>query len=1145
MILHRIGPHATRGRRWLAIIAAALSVLTSPGIDASLLRRAAPAAVAPDRSATVTLITGDRVRFHTRANGASTAIVIPAPGREHLSFVQLATSSRSAGEHEIIVIPSDAAPLLAAGLLDEALFNVTALARDDVAGPDTAGPPLIVTFDATRARAATADVSAAGVERTHALPSINGVAVAPAAGSAGAFWQWLTGGGGPDRAADLAAGRATSPATRAGVAKVWLDGRAHLLLDESGPRIGLPRARAAGLTGQGVTVAILDGGIKADHPDLAGRITESRDFTNTRPDASDMFGHGTHVAGIVAGSGAASGGRYEGVAPQALLINGKVCILNNCSFSAIIAGMEWAAPRARIVNMSLGGDPSDGSDPLSLALDALAVQHGTLFVVAAGNTGRTQSIGNPASAREAFAVGNTTKQDVVSPRSSRGPGLGSFAIKPDLAAPGTDIVAARAPGTIAGDDDPVDGNYTRLSGTSMAAPHVAGAAALLLEAHPEWSAAQLRDALTSTATPLANATVYEQGAGRLDVGRAATQAVIASGNLSFNLNLWPHEQPASSRTVTYTNHGDAPVTLQLALNVADEAGTPAPSGAFSVDPATLVVPARGAAEASVTYDPIDRTTSLFGGQLIATDGTTSLVTPVGAYQEPERYNLTIRAIGRAASFSVLAFATNERAGEIPGDRPQLVRLNTANDTVTLRLPRGRYEVDGIILSTGLPGDPERFSSTLASRPGIALDADTTIVLDATRGRRVTARVDGVEATSVSDVLALTAHVGGDRYVNAFAEGSSTTALYAIPTAPVRDRLYVLTYEPQLGIPDATSYSTLYNLTFVTSGRIPDHLAFRTSLRDLALLRTDYHAQGVPDLMFRADFGFPRDLPLGLGRQALRSTLPARRVEYFTAHPDIAWSHFGDTSIDLGNSRLFTYRPRDVRSVAWNRAPLGPGFVQRPVFGSGRREDAIIVRVPLFNENQEGHAFNATFLPPGVTGSTTLSRGGTAVGITDFPCAGTFPVPAQPARYTLTCSGMRDLTLSNLGTRAEATFTFMDPGPAAGEQSLPLLAVRATGAVFAFNSAPAGRIFPLLLNVDRPANAVRAPIETLRLEASYDDGVTWTRVVVARLPGSDRAVAILRHPAGPGFVSLRAYAADARGNSVAQTMIRAYSLVVAP
>lgn len=1143
MDMRRGGAWTPRGVTWLVAVAAWLIVFASAG-NPAYLQRGTPAEMRMPPSVSLTLVTGDRVRLHTRADGSTSTVVIPAAGRESLNFITLSSRSAVHGD-EITVTPADAVPLLAAGLLDPQLFNVSALVRQGFTGDDDTGPPLILVFDG-RARAAAAPLAAGGLTPTRSLNSINGVAVTPAKGAAASFWQWFSGGGGPERTAAVAAGRATSPGRDAGIAKIWLDARAQPLLDQSGPQVGLPRARQLGLTGRGVTIAVLDSGIKLDHPDFAGRIAASRDFTNTRPDAGDDVGHGTHVASIAAGAGTASGGRYQGMAPQAQIINGKVCVVFGCPLSSIIAGMEWAAPEARIIVMSLGGDPTDGTDPASMALNALAIQYGALFVVAAGNDGQARTINSPASAQEAFAVGSVTKQDARSIFSSRGPRLRDFAIKPDIAAPGSDIVAARAPGTRAGDADPVDDSYCRLSGTSMAAPHVAGAAALLLEAHPDWTATQMRAALTSSALPIDGLTVYEQGAGRLDIARAVTQAVFASGDLSFGLIPFPQEQPAMTRTVTYTNLGDAPATLQLTLQVTDAQGASVPSGVFSVDPADLIVPAHGTADAQVMFDPLDRTPGLFGGRLIATSGSDAVVTAVGAFQEIESYDLTVRAIGRAATFSFSGQAINLESGATP----IRISLSATTSTQTLRLPRSHYEVDGLITSTGPTGDPERLTITLASEPNVSLDRDVTVVFDATRANRVSAQVDDIATVPVTASFGLSSEVPATGQFSAVSTSvPDILTAYALPTTTVTGRTYALIYEPTIGVRTATDFSALYGLAFFSRGRIPEQLAFRVRARDLARLRTDYHAQGVPIAGFRHNFAFPQGLPVALSSSARGFPLPTRRDESYMAQPDLEWEHEGHfgtgTFLDFEDSAAFTYRPGSVRAVAWNRAPLGPAFGTPTFFGTGRRAEAIAIRVGLFSSNQEGHGNDPTVVPLGVTGQTTLSRNGVVLGTTDLPCAGTFPVPAAPAQYTLTCSGTRSVTQSNLGTQAEATFTFTDPGPNAGAQSLPLLVVRATGIVFGFDSAPAGRLFPLALRVERPANAASAPITALDLEVSYDDGTTWTPAPVLRLPGSDRALTALRHPRTPGFVSLRAHAADARGNRVTQTMIRAYSLVLMP
>src|SRR5205085_10055911 len=128
--------------------------------------------------------------------------------------------------------------------------------------------------------------------------------------------------------------------------------------------------------------------------------------------------------------------------------------------------------------------------------------------------------------------------DGLSTFSSRGPRAGDHAVKPDIAAPGEQIIAARAAGTSMG--TPVDASYTAASGTSMATPHVSGAVAILAQAHPDWTATQLKAGLMSAATPIAGATVYGQGAGRVDVTRAVTQAVRAEpASLSFGFLRWP------------------------------------------------------------------------------------------------------------------------------------------------------------------------------------------------------------------------------------------------------------------------------------------------------------------------------------------------------------------------------------------------------------------------------------------------------------------------------------------------------------------------------------------------------------------------------------------------------------------------------
>ncbi|WP_314622940.1 S8 family serine peptidase, partial [Streptomyces stackebrandtii] len=193
---------------------------------------------------------------------------------------------------------------------------------------------------------------------------------------------------------------------------------------------------------------------------------------------------------------------------------------------------------ADVVNMSLGDSyPTDGSDPMSQTVDALSAQYGTLFVIAAGNAG-PESISAPGAAASALTVAATDKEDRLASFSSTGPLAFSGGMKPDIAAPGVDITAARSQEMSGGGE----GLYRTISGTSMATPHVAGAAAILAQQHPDWTGAQLKEHLTSTAKGLDGGySPYEVGTGRLDVAAAVRTAVRGTGSLFFGNYTWPHQ----------------------------------------------------------------------------------------------------------------------------------------------------------------------------------------------------------------------------------------------------------------------------------------------------------------------------------------------------------------------------------------------------------------------------------------------------------------------------------------------------------------------------------------------------------------------------------------------------------------------------
>jgi subtilisin family serine protease len=229
--------------------------------------------------------------------------------------------------------------------------------------------------------------------------------------------------------------------------------------------------------------------------------------------------------------------------------------------------MQWAASEgARVVNLSVGGGPTDGTDLLAEAVNELTASTGTLFVASAGNFGLEQSVGSPAAADAALAVGSVTKSDTLSAFSSRGPRIVDYAVKPEIAAPGSRIIAARAANTGL-DPVAVNDSYAELSGTSMAAPHVTGAAALLAQLHPDWQAAELKSALMGSALTLPGVGIYAQGAGRVDLTRALKQTVFANpSNLNLGLQTFPHtDDKPVTKPVTFTNDGAGAVRLSLSL----------------------------------------------------------------------------------------------------------------------------------------------------------------------------------------------------------------------------------------------------------------------------------------------------------------------------------------------------------------------------------------------------------------------------------------------------------------------------------------------------------------------------------------------------------------------------------------------------
>jgi subtilisin family serine protease len=372
------------------------------------------------------------------------------------------------------------------------------------------------------------------------------------------------------------------------VASVTPDGEVRALDQASNAVIGAARAHAElGLSGQGIKVAVLDTGIDYTHPGLGGGLGEGfkvvggYNFAEENADPMDRHGHGTHVAGIIAGN---DGADFIGVAPAATLLAYKVLGDGGSGLNSwVIAAIERAVTDgAHIMNLSLGGS-GHADDPVSQAIDN-ATLAGVLCVVAAGNDGTAYSINSPGTARRALTVGATNNSDELATFSSRGPSNITFGSKPDIVAPGVAISSS-----IPGD------RFAAFSGTSMAAPHVAGAAALLRERHPSWTARDLKSALTHSATDLGLST-WRQGSGRLDI-MAAERSVIAMDPVSLSFGNLDPAQPVvqSSQNVVLKNLSGSPQNWSVSVSHS------IPGATITVSPANVsLAPGGGTATVSVT-----------------------------------------------------------------------------------------------------------------------------------------------------------------------------------------------------------------------------------------------------------------------------------------------------------------------------------------------------------------------------------------------------------------------------------------------------------------------------------------------------------------------------------------------------------------
>jgi subtilisin family serine protease len=1065
-----------------------------------------PAAHAHAIDQQVTLVTGDRIVLS--GGDPARASVKPGAGRDSVAFSVMRTKDH------LYVLPSDVRDQVADGHLDRRLFDVTGLIEAGYDDRSSNAIPVIVTYAGKVQRRS----AAPGATVTRQLPVVNGTAMKVDKAKAATFLSAIT-----------------SARSAASVRKVWLDGKREISLDQSVPQIGAPMAWEAGFTGKGVSVAVLDSGIDTSHPDLAGGVAGAKNFTAESDE--DLVGHGTHVASTIAGTGASSSGRYKGVAPEAKLYDAKVCELGGCPESAILGGMEWAANevKAKVVNVSLGGTDTPEVDPLEEAVERLTAQTGALFVIAAGNDGPDEStVGSPGSADAALTVGAVDKQDGLADFSSRGPRVGDSAVKPDVTAPGVDIVAAKAKNSTIG--DPVGEQYLKLSGTSMATPHTAGAAALLAQEHPDWKAGELKAALMASAKPGADQTAFEQGAGRIDVARAINQSVIAEpASVSFGTARWPHDDDAPvTKTLAYRNLGDQPVTLDLTATLSGPGGTAAPADALELSATTVTVPAGGTASVQATSNTNHSgPDGGYSGRITATGGGTTVMTAIGVTKEAEVYDLTITNLGPDGK-------PNVALGAVFGlDVDVFTFIDEA--TTKVRLPKGEYSVNGDQFVERPGGEASDLYSLV--QPSIELTQNTTVVLDARAAKRVKVTVPKADA-----VLAL-ADVG---YLRTSADGTRTMGwsnplldfdgVYSAQVGPAlspeqltghvvslwakQDADQSFTNSPYI-YGQVDSMPGVFPTGFVRDVKATDLAEVDQTLNATADRRIEWIVQGqAPYLGGTWTTAFEYDVPT-----TTKLLVDDKPVTWLRTYRETGPSQDPDNPVMI--TRLSAPEAGYVAGKTYRERYNAAAFTATPELAIRTGNDLLLSAYSL-SDADGNKGSTATD-----TQSSKLLRGGQVVAESaKFGYIEASGLPPEKATYTLETSQTRQ-TYSTFSTRTELRWTFTSAA-SAKETSLPMLGVRYQPKVDRHNIAERKPVTVLPVVVDGVAGEALPGIKKLEIRVSADDGRTWQKAVVAPT-GNGTYKAVFATPKTAKTVSLKAKLVDVQGNVTNQTVIGAYPL----
>lgn len=807
--------------------------------------------------------------------------------------------------------------------------------------------------------------------------------------------------------------------------------------------------------------------------------------------------------------------RYIGVAPGAKLWNLKV--LNQYGYgydSWIIGGIEYAAygpdgipntgNEADIISMSLGGGPTDGTDPLSQAVND-AVDHGLVVVVAAGNSGTDYfTVSSPGAASDVITVGASTKYDELAWFSSCGPTL-DMRVKPDVLAPGVDIIAPRANGTSMG--YPINEYYAEASGTSMAAPHVAGAVALMLQAHIAWNPGDVKNALISTADDLGY-NVYKQGGGRMYIPSAVnTKILVDPATISF-VN-------SSDKMITFRNIDAVSHTITLDV-VVYEALTDNQVDCASLNRTSLDIAPGSSASVLLAIDTTSLPKSMYSGKVIANIDSGEQIHAIFGFSNLNEVRINkINMMGSPASYDLVVVFSDTEDGWIADG------VADENGAAVFRLPNGTYN---IISGWGdVPG-----ASVYTIGENILIEADMNITLD-----ERDAKIIDFDCNKVGQIMS-------EKYSRVYYDGeyigvsfgssrdyTDETKTYITPTS-LFESIFVYSYYPEAYYNESDRWlintpewhKILYNLSSVT-----ENVTFVADYDHLVERTTDYKVALEPELASWWYHVWHPDMWYSIA-SIHKMGAPQSRVEWLSPDP-ISYSGGYEQYTEWWNGTYpdWNYYTTNQKDPAGTETHFTLG--EHPLKSGAEIyvEDGHLEIYDYISEDIFGNRFKNYSCD--VSGNLTIIKDGETImdheSIRDY--FREYVYFSGAPRFDVIIRGNSSPNLSTC-TKTELGF-IADP---ASDYRPPDITISVVGSDV-YNCVTGGDV-KLNLTVNDETS-----ISSVNLKYSIDDGSTWDEASLMQINGNEWMANIV--DLNDSYVSIMANATDSIGNSISQTVIKGF------